>query len=346
MAKLKYDLLSDKETADILGINLEKLYNYCAKFDEQADDEWELIEGEHFQWETKTPSHTRKRLFYEEGAMALAKYMQEEVASRPLLNFCDQIIEKLTNRRKRTRKNLVRRRLTSECNSSQGVEVRRNKLFLARPKVIRILDTNGKGINAAAKREQANASLNGRAPLQIGEDFDDIDGVQYWSQSGIARIATNMSENLGKKHRRAWTEAVAEVAEEVLEEYRKRLESFDSRVQKAMNKVKNAARGKCQVSLEKQSPANQFNLAAHHLFDKKNHPHIADYPQNLLVMREEIHDGFHNHHGRSNGCEPKDFITYITTIESWRFESPEMNQHLNQLIIRLETLQSTFGKNR
>ena len=46
------DLLTDKETAKILGKRIDTLYKDIDFFDKYDDDEWELNEGEHFEFTT------------------------------------------------------------------------------------------------------------------------------------------------------------------------------------------------------------------------------------------------------------------------------------------------------
>lgn len=334
----KQELLSAEETAQILGIKLKKLYKVCDAFDARSDDDWDLIEGEHFEWLSKT---IRTRRFYEEGATAIAKYLQEEARSKPITGLIDKVVEGFTNRRKHTRQMLVRRRVISELDRLDKAIVRGDLVFLDRPKTIRLLATNGKGLNAARRREQDNVSLSGREPMEPGVHFDIIDNVEYWSQRGLVRIAQNMSENLAQKSRKAWTEAVFEVCESAIEQQRKYLESFDARVQHAMKEAKDRAKGKCQVSLQKVTPAQPFDLHAHHLFDKSTYPDWAAQQDNLLVMHEDLHDGFHKWHG-SGSCEPKDFVEYLTTVESWRFSKDSQIQHLHKLINRLEKVQKTY----
>lgn len=347
------DLLSDLETASILNITLQRLYDICSEFDKYPDDDWELNEGEHFEWKSK---NLETRLFYEEGAMAIAKYLQEIETAGIVANFIDTVKELFTHRRKRTRKILVRRRIIHEFQSlTDDIIVQNNLVFLSRPRIIRILRTNGKGLNAAFKREMENPSLDGREQMEIGVHFDkivekELNGEkkkypQYLSERGIARLALNMSENLKQKHRRAWTDAVAEVVENSIQEQKIYLESFDLRVDKAKAKVKKNANKQCQVSLTRQKPYDSFELHAHHLFDKSTRPDLADIEENLLAMRKEIHDGFHAIYGRGQ-CQPKDFIEYLSTIEAWRFDTPKMETHLQRLIMRLEQLQQNYENHR
>ena len=44
------DLLTDKETAKILGIRTSQLYDTVDYFDRYDDDPWKLLEGEHFEF--------------------------------------------------------------------------------------------------------------------------------------------------------------------------------------------------------------------------------------------------------------------------------------------------------
>lgn len=69
------DAFSFQETAKILGISAKKLDSICQFFDTHDDDEWELVEGEFFEYE---PGQARSRRFYEEGVMAIAKYLEEK----------------------------------------------------------------------------------------------------------------------------------------------------------------------------------------------------------------------------------------------------------------------------
>ena len=48
------DLLSDRETARILGKRINTLYKTVDFFDLGDKDEWDLVEGEHFQFTTRS----------------------------------------------------------------------------------------------------------------------------------------------------------------------------------------------------------------------------------------------------------------------------------------------------
>lgn len=338
MSHPKYEFMCAEETAIILGITPKRLYKVCEFFDQHDDDNWDLVEGEHFVWEN--PSLGSRR-FSEEGAMAIAKYLHETDTKGKFAAIVDTVIERVTHRRKRVRQMLVRRRVILEVQDLNGVIVKGDLVFIERPRVIRLLDTNGKGLNAAARREQANQGLDGREQMEPGVHFDLIDETQYWSQRGIVRIAQNMSENLTQKSRQAWTEAVAEIYEEAITEQKYYLDSFDAKVSAAKKRVKQLANHCCQVSREKATPTNNFNLDVHHLFDQATRPDLAAMHSNLIAVKDSIHQGFHQWHGKQS-CEPKHFIEYLTTVEAWRFEKASKSKRLHALINELTKLQHTF----
>ena len=69
------DLLTDRETAKLLRVKINSLYKTVDFFDEFDDDEWDLIEGEHFEY-VQRHGELKERRFTEEGVEALAKYLE------------------------------------------------------------------------------------------------------------------------------------------------------------------------------------------------------------------------------------------------------------------------------
>ena len=92
------DLLTDKETAKILGKRIDRLYKDVDYFDKYDDDEWELNEGEHFEFVAKK-GVIKERRFYEEGVEALARYYEKDQTG--ILSI---VLEALTHRRRRRKK--------------------------------------------------------------------------------------------------------------------------------------------------------------------------------------------------------------------------------------------------
>ena len=69
------DLLTDRETAKLLKIKINTLYKTVDFFDKYDDDEWDLIEGEHFEY-LQSRGVLQERRFTEEGVDALANYLE------------------------------------------------------------------------------------------------------------------------------------------------------------------------------------------------------------------------------------------------------------------------------
>ena len=305
------DLLTDKEAAKILGIKINQLYDTVDYFDKYDDDPWELIEGEHFEFVQSSGDYQERR-FTEEGVEAIARYLEGE--SEGVLA---QVLELLTHRKRKRKRMLVSRRITQELLETNGiVKVSGDYVFVNRKTSIKILQTNGRGINNSIKRLTMSDSLDGQEGLEIEKHFTlDSSGIKGWSQEGLARIAIDMKENSSISNaRKAWMSALGEVVEDCFKKELKRLSSVDSRINNAIKRAKRATRDTCQVTGSKKARGRQLNLDGHHLFNKSSRPDLADLHENILVIESSIHADFHCWQSkRSHQCEPKDFLEYLET---------------------------------
>jgi hypothetical protein len=351
-SKQSRDAFSFQETARILGITAKKLNSICDFFDANPNDEWELIEGEFFEYE---PGQARSRRFYEEGVMALAKYLEEKEGGSILA----KIHEFFTHHRARVTRTLVKRRIIQITQDRSAIQIRGDLVFLEQRSVVRVLGTNGKGMAGTISRIQEESSgLEGAEGLEIGVHFDSFEGKdkRHWSQRGIVRLAKTMRDK-GRisKARKAWVKAVADVAEECFEVQLKLLESHEARVKAAKEKVRQRALRKdgsgCAISGYKPSPSDQnpVELEVHHLFDASSRPDLAAYEENLIAITSSIHRNFHKWMG-SRPCEPKDFVDYLLGNEMSHFDGPpstkkRKEQKLQKLMSRLELLQARFEGN-
>ncbi|MEA5474881.1 hypothetical protein VB716_11685 [Synechococcus sp. CCY9201] len=347
------DAFSFQETAKILGISPKKLESICQFFDDDTDDEWELIEGEFFEYE---PGQAQSRRFYEEGVMAIAKYLEEKEGGSILA----KIREFFTHHRARVTRTLVKRRIIQVTQDRSAIEIRGNLIFLQQRSVVSVLGTNGKGMAGTIRRiQEESAGLEGAEGLEMGVHFDDFEGKdqRHWSQRGIVRLAKTMNEK-GRitKARKAWVKAVADVAEDCFESQRKLLESHESRVKATKDRVRQRALRKggsgCAVSGCRPSPLDKqpIELEAHHLFDASSRPDLAAYEDNLIVISQNIHQNFHKWIG-AKPCEPKDFIDYLLRNEMSYFDGPpstrkQKEKKLEKLMNRLELLQARFEGNQ
>ena len=342
------DAFSDQETAKMLGIPVTKLYRICDVFDAVADDPWELTEGEFFEYE---PGQARKRRFYEEGVMAIAKYLEETEGG----SFLAKLREFFTHHRARVTRALVQRRIVQVTQDRSAMVIRGDLVFLQQRSVMRVLGTNGKGMAGTVRRiQEESAGLEGAEGLEIDVHFADIDSNdnRHWSQRGIARLARTMQDR-GRitKARKAWVKAVADVAEDCFEVQRKMLESHEARVRAAMDRARSKAKS-CAVTQQKPTAAdrNPIELEVHHLFDASSRPDLAALEDNLLVISSALHRNFHKWMGQYP-CEPKDFVDYLLRNELTHFEGSastrvRQEQRQQKLIHRLELLQVCYEGNR
>jgi hypothetical protein len=331
------DLLTDKETAKILGKRIDTLYKTIDFFDRFDDDEWELFEGEHFEFVAKN-SEYRDRRFTEEGVEALARYYEKDLPG--ILDFA---IEALTHRRRRRQQRLVSRRITQELIEAGGlVEVRGELAFVNRRTSIGILQTNGKGLNNCIDRLGKAGSLDGQEGLEIEKHFLLTENSEaIWSQKGLASISIDMIQNSRlNKSRRAWVEAVGEVVEDCFKAEIKRLSAAPLRIDQAIAKAKRAASDTCQVTGVKKARGRKLELDGHHLFDKATRPDLADLHENILILESSIHSEFHSWIG-GRGCIPSDFLDFVSSVRGDLFDSvnsraAERHSRLVSKLVKLE----------
>lgn len=341
------DSFSDEHAAKMLGIRKSKLYRICELFDKNLDDPWEMTEGDFFEYE---PGQAGKRRFYEEGVMAIAKYLQETEGG----SFLARLKEWLTHHHERVTRALVQRRIIQVTQDRSAVVIRGDLVFLEQPSVMRVLGTNPKGMVGTIRRiQEESAGLEGAEGLEIDVHFANFDGSKnrHWSQRGIVRLAKTMHEK-GKitKARRVWVKAVADVADDCFEVQRKMLESHEARVKTVKDRVRKKFR-QCAVTqqIAKPTDSNPIELEVHHLFDASSRPDLAAFEDNLLVISSALHRNFHKWMG-SRPCEPKDFVDYLLHNELSHFEgrigsNTRQERRQQKLIQRLELLQARFEGN-
>lgn len=332
------NLLSDEDTARALKISKDKLYKICRKFDENPNDEWELLEGEHFEWIVRH----KQRYFYEQGAVAIAKYLEITEGN----NVFDRIIEFITHRRQGIRRALVLRKISQAARSEFAV-VSSNTLFLHRKSTIEILETNGKGMNGAISRIQSENSYEGAEIMAKGRDFDEFENGQYFSKYGILKLAQDMRGFNRSKSRQAWLEAVIEEIEPGLDSQYKKLISRDQAIKKAIETAKRAARHRCQVTGDECREGSEFDLHGHHLFCKSSREELATHLDNILVIKEEVHNAYHRWHSvnySGQPCTPASFIEFLQSVHSGMLDKPNSKKRFLALTERLENLQNNFAR--
>ncbi|MFN9643670.1 MAG: hypothetical protein ACK6BG_00775 [Cyanobacteriota bacterium] len=341
------DYLTAPETAKLLGKRIDHLYKIIAALDADPDDEWELSEGEHFEYiSTSVDAFGRRpRRFTEEGVEALARYL-EATESRGLLQ---KILDRLTNWKTKRKQLLVSRRITQEfLTTGQDLVFKGSRAFVPKKTTIAILQTNHKGFNNAWARLRGAGQLEGREAIELDIHFTLADdNALLFSEMGIARIADDMKRNSTiKASRKAWMDAVTEVVEQCFQSEVKHLQSAPRRIEDAVRKAKRAARGRCDVTGKAKQAHSSLELDGHHLFDRRSRPDLADATDNILVLQPDLHSEFHSWKAGPKCC-PQDFIDFITTVRGDLFEPTNRRQmaRLQRLIHRLTLLQANYENN-
>lgn len=85
------------------------------------------------------------------------------------------------------------------------------------------------------------------------------------------------------------------------------------RLDKAKQDAKTRDKKRCLVTGEKPDKINSFKLAAHHLYSQSGYPHLADSVDNLITIKEEVHEQFHQHYmaGTCKSCTLDDFVNFV-----------------------------------
>ena len=94
------------------------------------------------------------------------------------------------------------------------------------------------------------------------------------------------------KTRKTWVKAVGNVVEDCFKAEIKRLNNAPQRIDRAMASAKRAGNHTCQVSGKRATRSNSLPLGGHHLFDKSNHPDLANLHENILAIQSSIHTEF------------------------------------------------------
>jgi hypothetical protein len=311
------DLLTDRETARIHGKRIDSLYKIVEACDAKADDEWELVKGDHFEYSGPAVAGAngrRPRGFSEEGVEALARYV-EATEKTGVLGRIRERLFKLKQKRKQL---LVSRRITQECIEAGGtLEIRGELAFVSRKTTVGILQTNYLGLNNSWKRLRAAGTEEGEEALELNKDFLESEQRQVLiSQRGIARVARDMRAN-GRitRSRQAWIEAVSEVVEAC---FNSEIRYLTEGVDRAMKRAKAAASHRCEITGRKAAVHKKIDLDGHHLFDRRSRPDLADLPENILVLVPELHREFHGWKG--GPCRPKDVLLFIETARGDLFD--------------------------
>lgn len=314
--------IREQDLARALEIPVAKLDKIIAFFESDPNDEWELRENDHYIYFNKK---FKERIFAEHGAFAIAKYM-DSVEPKSLW---DSIVEFITRHKEKLRNAFVRRKIHENCTS---LTLRKNRYFLSKKDVVNIFCTSYARLNRAFDSIQRS-----ERPLVKFDDFDDFDGVRYYSLSGFDRLSRELAQSLTVKDRREWCKAVEVVGKKT---FNLIVDAKTSR-QKEIDKAKIAAKKRdnqtCQITRRKIDKNNKFNLAAHHVYSDREYPNLATCVDNLITLNEEIHKEFHTWNGGTqSSCTADDMINFLME----RYPDAE------EALLKLYKVKTMFGQHK
>ncbi len=304
MAKIKVGFtIRELELAKTLEITREKLDEIIIFFDADPQDRWELKDNDHFIYLNKS---LNERLFSEQGAYAIAKYIDE---TQPH-SIWARIKEFVTKHREKIRNAFINQKIQENCSS---LTLRSDRHFLSKKDVVSIFCTSYARINKAFEEIRVSDS-----PLILYQDFDDFEGVRHYSFSGLNKLSRHLATALTVKDRRSWCEAVEVVSKKTFKLIIDAETAKQKRIDAAMAKAKKRDKSQCQITGVKRDKQNKsVNICVHHIYDQQHYPLLADVEDNLITLSQEVHNDFHTWNGGfQKSCTAKNLIEFVQQLHS------------------------------
>ena len=299
--KMSSFTIREAELATALEITHQELDKVIQFFDSDPDDQWELRENDHFIYLNKS---LKERLFSEQGAYAIAKYMDEKATK----SIWVLIKEFITKHKEKIRNAFISRKIQENCSS---LTLKNNRHFLSKKDVVSILCTSPARLNKAFDEIQKSHD-----PMKIYEDFDDIDGVRYYSLSGFYKLSQHLAKALTVKDRRGWCEAIEVVGKKTFKLIIDEQNALQQRISSAMERAKRRDGSRCQITGVRRDRYNRtVNIVAHHIYSKEHYPHLATCLDNLITLTQEVHNDFHTWNGGfQKSCTVDHLIQFVSNL--------------------------------
>ncbi|HEY9302595.1 MAG TPA: hypothetical protein VIQ31_40765 [Phormidium sp.] len=299
--------IREAELATALEITHQKLDEIVTFFDADSSDQWELRENEHFIYLNKTLG---ERLFSEQGAYAIAKYMDEKTPK----SIWALITEFITRHKEKIRNAFISRKIQENCSS---LTIRNSRHFLSKKDVVSILCTSPARLNKAFDDIQKSYD-----PMKIYEDFDDIDSVRYYSLSGFYKLSQNLAKTLRVKDRQGWCGAIEIVGRRTFKLIIDAQAAQQKKIDAAMEVAKKRDGKRCQITGKAYGKhSKNVQIVAHHIFSKEHYPHLAACVDNLIALTQEVHQDFHTWNGGSRKpCTVDHLIQFVSELYPDNYE--------------------------
>ncbi|BAZ39525.1 hypothetical protein NIES4101_54790 [Calothrix sp. NIES-4101] len=303
------------ELADALETTHQELDKIINFFDSDPNDQWELRENDHFIYLNK---RLNERLFSEHGAYAIAKYIDEQIPK----SIWARITEFITRHKEKIRNAFISRKIQE---NSSSLTVRNNRHFLSKKDIVNILCTSHARLNKAFEDIQKSQEA-----MKIGEDFDDIDGVRYYSLFAFYKLSQNLGEKLTAKDRRSWCEAIEVVGKKTFKLIIDQETARQKRIDSAMNAAKKRDGSCCQITGKKRDKFNKtVNIVVHHIYSQQHYPDLAASTDNLITLTQEVHNEFHAWNGGFQ--KPATAENFIQFAQELYPDNYEIILRLNQI---------------
>lgn len=298
--------IREADLATALEIRHQELAKIITFFDADPNDQWELRENDHFIYLNKS---LNERLFFEQGAYAIAKYMDEKATK----SIWARITEFITRHKEKIRNAFISRKIQENCSS---LTVKNNRHFLSKKDVVNILCTSPARLNAAFNEIQKSHD-----PMIIYEDFDDIEDVRYYSLSGFYKLSQYLGKALTVKDRRGWCAAIEVVGRKTFKLIIDEQSALEKRISSAMDKAKRRDGNRCQITDIKRDKYNKANIVAHHIYSKEHYPHLATSIDNIITLTQQVHDEFHAWNGGyKKPCTVDHLIQFVNQLYPDNYE--------------------------
>lgn len=312
--------IQEPQLAAALEITREELDKVVTFFDSDPNDQWELRENDHFIYLNKSQ---KERLFSEQGAYAIAKYMDEKATK----SIWARITEFITRHKEKIRNAFISRKIQEHCSS---LTVRNNRHFLSKKDIVNILCTSPARLNKAF--DEVQRSLD---PMKLYEDFDDIDGVRYYSLSGFYKLSQHLANALTVKDRRGWCAAIEVVGKKTFKLIIDEQTAFQKKVDSAMAAARKRDGSTCQMTGTKRDKNNKsVNIVVHHIYSKEHYPHLTACQDNLITLTQAVHTDFHSWNGGfQKPCTVDHLIQFASDLYPDNYE----------VILRLNQVKKILG---
>lgn len=301
MAKAAYNgfSLTEEAVSKCLEISRNELDEIVLHFDSDPDDQWSLVEGEHFIFVNKGLG---ERAFSLRGAHAIAEYIR---ATKPS-SFWENFLEFVTRHKTRIRESLVAAHIVQ---NSSSLILRSKRHFLSKPDTTKILGTSPARLNRSFQELQA-ASL-----MRQGVDFLDEDGHRFYSIRGVSRLAEDLGSKLTSKERQLWCQAVKMTGNKTIKMLASAEDQRQVRIARACELAKQRDKKTCVITERNRKKDDKISLVAHHLYSKRDYKHLAESVDNLITLCHEVHEQFHGWNGGyAKPCTPDDLIRFVQQV--------------------------------